>query len=89
MTAPMQRCQVCGDCEVAQPDGRGFPPEIAKNRLAKRCASKGHQCEPQYSVGIAFPRPSFTCPQCHRTSHDPEDVIEGYCGHCHDWTTRS
>jgi transcription elongation factor Elf1 len=29
---------------------------------------------------------SFTCPRCGRTSHNPNDVQEGYCGHCHDWT---
>jgi hypothetical protein len=31
---------------------------------------------------------SFTCPRCGRTSHHPQDVAEGYCGHCHDWTAR-
>ena len=29
---------------------------------------------------------SFTCPKCGRTSHHPDDVREGYCGACHDWT---
>jgi len=29
---------------------------------------------------------SFTCPRCGRTSHHPDDVREGYCGACHDWT---
>jgi hypothetical protein len=28
----------------------------------------------------------FTCPRCRRTSHHPDDVREGYCGACHDWT---
>lgn len=31
-------------------------------------------------------RASFTCPRCQRTSHNPGDVAEGYCGACHDWT---
>jgi hypothetical protein len=30
--------------------------------------------------------PSITCPQCGMTSHNPNDVREGYCGNCHDWT---
>lgn len=32
--------------------------------------------------------PSFTCPrpECGRTSFNPNDVREGYCGNCHDWT---
>lgn len=29
---------------------------------------------------------SITCPRCGRTSHNPNDVREGYCGACHDWT---
>ena len=29
---------------------------------------------------------AFTCPRCSRTSHHPTDLIEGYCGRCHDWT---
>lgn len=29
---------------------------------------------------------SFTCPRCGRTSHHPDDIREGYCGACHDWT---
>lgn len=26
---------------------------------------------------------SFTCPECGRTSHHPEDEKQGYCGACH------
>ena len=29
---------------------------------------------------------AFTCPRCGRTSHNPHDIAEGYCGACHDWT---
>lgn len=29
---------------------------------------------------------TFTCTRCHRTSANPNDVREGYCGACHDWT---
>ena len=28
----------------------------------------------------------FTCPRCGMTSYHPEDIREGYCGHCHNWT---
>lgn len=31
-------------------------------------------------------RPSFTCPECERTSYHPVDAEEGYCGACRDWT---
>jgi len=30
---------------------------------------------------------SITCPVCGRTSYNPNDVLWGYCGFCHDWTT--
>jgi hypothetical protein len=33
------------------------------------------------------PNSSITCPRCHMTSHNPNDVREGYCGNCHDWTS--
>lgn len=29
---------------------------------------------------------SITCPRCLHTSYNPNDVREGYCGYCHDWT---
>lgn len=31
--------------------------------------------------------PSIMCPVCSHTSHNSNDVREGYCGNCHDWTT--
>lgn len=31
--------------------------------------------------------PSITCPVCHRTSYNDNDIAHGYCGHCHDWTS--
>jgi hypothetical protein len=29
---------------------------------------------------------SFVCPACHAESHHPDDVRNGYCGACHDFT---
>jgi hypothetical protein len=34
------------------------------------------------------PAAAFRCPRCGTVSHHPTDVIEGYCGRCHDWTGR-
>lgn len=31
--------------------------------------------------------PTFTCPVCERTSDNPNDVRESYCGRCHGFTT--
>lgn len=30
-------------------------------------------------------RPGITCPICGRTSYNLNDVVAGYCGHCHEW----
>jgi ribosomal protein L37E len=32
-------------------------------------------------------QPSITCPRCGWTSYNPNDIREGYCGHCHAWTS--
>jgi hypothetical protein len=32
-------------------------------------------------------RLTITCPRCGMTSNHPEDVAQGYCGNCHDWTS--
>lgn len=49
--------------------------------------------QPPLEVHIALvpapDAPSITCPQCGRTSYHPEDIKQGYCGACHDWTSPS
>ena len=30
--------------------------------------------------------PHITCPRCGKTSWNQNDLREGYCDHCHDWT---
>lgn len=58
MSAPTQTCTVCGDVEVVRPDGRGFPPDIAKRKLVKRWRANGHTCQPRYLAGVLVgPRP--------------------------------
>jgi len=52
MSEPTQRCSVCGMSEVVRPDGRGFPPDIAKRKLAKRCKAAGHVSKPVYTAGV-------------------------------------
>jgi ribosomal protein L37E len=49
----------------------------------KGIPSTGADREPLGEVdGVA----SITCPRCGRTSYNPNDIREGYCGNCHDWT---
>jgi len=33
------------------------------------------------------PEPSITCPRCGSRSYSLNDIAEGYCGLCHDWTS--
>jgi ribosomal protein L37E len=32
------------------------------------------------------PTESITCPKCGMTSYNPNDVLNGYCGNCHEYT---
>lgn len=54
MSEPTVICEMCGDLEVVRPDGRGFPPDIAERRLAKRCKARGHVSDPRYYAGLSF-----------------------------------
>lgn len=54
MSSPTQTCQLCGRVQVVTPDGRGFPPDIAKRKLIKRCESSGCECKPVYRAGLAL-----------------------------------
>ncbi len=43
---------------VVRPDGRGFPPDIAKRKLRKVCKEAGCSCDPVYQAGfVVGPRP--------------------------------
>lgn len=53
MSEPTQTCTECGRVEVVTPDGRGFPPDIAKRRLAKRCKAAGCPSHPVYRAGMS------------------------------------
>ena len=59
MSQPTQTCRLCGLVEVVRPDGRGFPPDIAKRRLAKRCAADGCPSDPQYRAGLQIGGPAI------------------------------
>lgn len=39
---------------------------------------------PRDPAGVSCEQvPGYTCPRCGRTSHNPNDVRERYCGACH------
>lgn len=51
MPEPTMTCTLCKRQEVVRPDGRGFPPDIAKRKLKKRCNAAGCTCDPSYLAG--------------------------------------
>lgn len=54
---PTYACRLCGWTVTVRPDGRGFPPDIAKRKLKRLCKADGCECEPTYQAGfIAGPR---------------------------------
>jgi hypothetical protein len=53
MSEPTQTCELCGLVEVVTPYGRGFPPDAAKRRLAKRCKANGCPSKPRYLAGVS------------------------------------
>jgi hypothetical protein len=53
MSQPTQTCTTCGRVEGVTPDGRGFPPDIAKRRLQKWCKAHGCPSTPTYRAGLS------------------------------------
>lgn len=56
-TQPTQTCLKCGRSVIVKPDGRGFPPDIARRRLERMCKEAGHACESQYQAGFRIGGP--------------------------------
>jgi hypothetical protein len=52
VSEPVQRCTTCGRYVIVTPDGRGFPPDIAKRKLQRLCKAGGCPSTPQYTAGI-------------------------------------
>ena len=51
-SVPTQTCTLCGNVEVVRVTGRGFPPDAAARRLARRCNANGCPSIPQYWAGV-------------------------------------
>lgn len=54
MSGPVQTCQLCGRTVAVTPDGRGFPPDIAKRKLKRLCSLSNCASDPKYTAGFAF-----------------------------------
>ena len=51
---PIKFCVLCEHVERVNPDGRGFPPDIAERKLRKSCKERGCSCEPDYFAGVVL-----------------------------------
>lgn len=54
---PTQTCTTCNRVVVVKWVGRGFPPDMAKRKLARLCAAAGHVSVPQYRAGVLITPP--------------------------------
>ena len=44
-------------------------------------------CGPPYPTRQLLAQPSIMCPRCGMESFNPNDIEQGYCGHCCWWTS--
>lgn len=71
---PVQYCELCHNFVIVKPDGRGFPPDIAKRKLIKQCKSNGCRSKPRYRAGISL------IPRMVDLSHDANDSSSTHPG---------
>jgi hypothetical protein len=72
-------------CADAPPDDPNDPANNA-TLVDYWTKGKGSQRLERIEDYCAVTAPSFRCPRCGRRSYNPNDIREGYCGNCHDWT---
>lgn len=61
--------------------------ELSKTEIRRRsqrleCTRVHPELDAQHEGG----HPPFTCPKCQRTSMHPQDLRQGYCANCRDFT---
>jgi ribosomal protein S27AE len=86
----------CADCGRHVIAFLGLPEAfLGLPEAAWRCGScqwirdnvaPGGQAAVRERLGVPLAASRFACPRCGAVSHHPQDVLEGYCGRCHDWT---
>lgn len=54
MSDPKVTCGTCGRFVACIQSGQGFPPDVAKRKLAKMCKAAGHVSDPSYRAGLGF-----------------------------------
>lgn len=64
-----------------------LPPCPAHPRLQMAYASSRLVCAHETHAADGTQAQAITCPRCLKTSWNLNDVREGYCGSCRDWTS--
>jgi hypothetical protein len=78
MSEPVQTCQLCQRSVIVTPDGRGFPPDIAKRKLRKLCNADGCVSSPRYTAGFSLgQRASGQAAGAERDAADAESAFAG------------
>ena len=80
---------------IAEGQRRGYC--ICPKALRQLITFEGYRCtwcgqvETSQSWAFWYDRDDggrvIICPVCESVSANPNDIREGYCGRCHDWTT--
>lgn len=68
----------------AEPEGAQYKGQLAAILAAQESVTA---VEAEIEREEQTPRPSISCPVCGATSYNPNDIREGYCALCKDWTS--
>lgn len=71
------------DYDAAEAALEAMPPGPITAATLARVALNGAYAA---QANLAAAGVSYTCPRCLAVSHHPDDVANGYCGACHDFT---
>lgn len=86
-----------GELARTQPKGRRWSTssQIIEDAIAEaadaadwlRTNPPGARLPNHLEPGYQPEQASITCPACGMTSYSMDDIRQGYCGLCHDWTS--
>jgi hypothetical protein len=58
---------------------------VAWNKVVKSSESTNPILYDLHCMMLSQEEPSYTCPLCGRTSYNPNDIANQYCGGCHQF----